>query len=85
VIYKGVRLRAGVWVGVLVSSVLFALAHIDSPAAAISAFILGIVNALLLERFRSLWVPIAVHVVNNVAAVFMLYLLMALSALLPMT
>jgi membrane protease YdiL (CAAX protease family) len=67
--------RHGPWVAVLVGAFLFALAHgisIVLPAA----FVLGVVNALLLRRSGSVWPGVVAHGVNNalvfgLAAVFL--------------
>lgn len=56
--------RYGAWVAVLVSAFVFALAHgfsIVLPAA----FVLGVVNALLLRRSGSVWPGVVAHGVNN--------------------
>lgn len=67
--------RYGVWVAVLVSALVFALAHgisIVLPAA----FVLGVVNALLLRRSGSVWPGVVAHGLNNalvfgIAAIFL--------------
>jgi membrane protease YdiL (CAAX protease family) len=56
--------RYGAWVAVLFSALVFALAHgisIVLPAA----FVLGVVNALLLRRSGSVWPGVVAHAVNN--------------------
>ena len=69
--------RFALWPRVLLSSALFGLAHFDSLGVATSSFVLGVANALLYERSRSIWVPIAMHMFTNSLAVFLLYLAMA--------
>jgi len=76
-IYTWFRRRYRVWVSVLASSLLFALGHADTFAVVITSFILGAVNALVFERTRSIWAPIAVHAVNNSLAVVLVYLALA--------
>ncbi len=46
---------------------------------------LGFANALLYEKTRSIWVPIAVHALNNTIAVLLLYasMLMVEQGLVP--
>jgi membrane protease YdiL (CAAX protease family) len=56
------------------SSLLFGLAHLDSIPVAASAFILGGANAILYERTRSIFAPIAIHMFNNMIGVLLLYL-----------
>jgi len=82
-LYTWFRRRYPVWVAVLVSSLLFALGHLDLAAVVATSFVIGVVNALLFERTRTIWVPIVVHVVNNSAAILLLYALLALQRLFP--
>lgn len=65
---------------VVVSSVIFALGHFDTPAVVAASFFLGAVCAVAYERSRSLWVPAAIHAVNNSLAVILLYAAVALGA-----
>jgi len=56
--------RYGAWFAVLGSSLVFALAHgvsIVLPAA----FVLGVINAMLLRRSGSVWPGVVAHGVNN--------------------
>ncbi|MEJ2890421.1 CPBP family intramembrane glutamic endopeptidase [Actinomycetospora aeridis] len=67
--------RYGAWVAVIASSLVFALAHgvsIVLPAA----FVLGVLNAVMLRRSGSVWPGVVAHGVNNalvfgVAAIFL--------------
>jgi membrane protease YdiL (CAAX protease family) len=61
----------------LLSSALFALGHFDSAGVVASSFFLGLVCAVALERGRSLWLPVAIHALNNSLAVMLLYLIQA--------
>lgn len=65
VLYGALR-RHGVWVATVVSALLFALLHpvIDMPAV----FVLGVLMGLVYEVSGSLWVPMAMHAVNNAYA-----------------
>ncbi|MEP7357818.1 MAG: CPBP family intramembrane glutamic endopeptidase [Anaerolineales bacterium] len=72
-IHRWFRSRFSFWPAVLLSSGIFALGHFDSIAVVASTFILGIVLALTLERGRSLWLPILIHMINNSLAVVLLY------------
>jgi membrane protease YdiL (CAAX protease family) len=68
------------WLRVLLSSTFFALGHIDSLGVVASTFFLGVLCALAYERSRSLWLSIAIHIVNNSLAVVLLYAALALQA-----
>ena len=65
------------WLRVLLSSGVFALGHVDSAGAVASTFFLGILCALAYERTRSLWLPVAIHAVNNSLAVLLMYAVLA--------
>ncbi|HEY3344573.1 MAG TPA: CPBP family intramembrane glutamic endopeptidase [Anaerolineaceae bacterium] len=80
-IYTWFRERYAVWIAVLASSLLFALGHADTFAVVITSLILGAVNALVFERTRSIWAPIAIHVVNNSSSVILVYLVYLLQPL----
>jgi uncharacterized protein len=61
--YTALR-RYGMWVAAIASAVVFGVAHginIVLPAA----IVLGVVNAVLFERSRSIWPAVVAHVVNN--------------------
>lgn len=82
-IYTWLRDHAPVWVAVLVSSVLFGLGHADSLGVVAASFIMGVVNALVFEKTRSIWVPVAIHAANNSLAVILVYLAALLAKLVP--
>jgi membrane protease YdiL (CAAX protease family) len=77
VIYKSLRERLGVATGVILSSLIFGLVHIDI-AIAVTAFILGIIIALVYEYSKSLLTAILIHVINNSVKLFLIYLLLIL-------
>lgn len=52
--------------GLIASSVLFGLLHLNNP---LGLALFGLVMGLLYVRTHSLWVPIACHSLNNLAAV----------------
>jgi len=54
-------LRWGTGTGVVLSSILFALGHVEL----LGHFLFGVVMCALYLRTRSLWVPIAAHSLNN--------------------
>ncbi len=82
VLYTLVRERWGVWIGVIVSSLVFAVGHLSVPLA-VPAFILGCLSALLYERTRSLWPSLIIHCLNN-AGTLLTYLLLVVSLKLPL-
>jgi membrane protease YdiL (CAAX protease family) len=73
-IYRWFQLRFRFWPAVLLSSVIFGLAHYDSLAVVVSSFVMGVVNAIAMERTKSIWVPILMHAVTNGVAVIMIYI-----------
>jgi len=66
------------WQRTLISSFLFGLGHFDSFPVAVSAFVLGALNAVVYERNKTLWIPIMIHMVTNMMSIVVLYLLLAL-------
>ncbi len=80
-LYGWLRGRYGMWIGIAVSAFVFAIAHADI-AIGVSNLILGLVLAWVYEHSQSLWVPVALHAVNNSLAVALLYAALALQPLL---
>lgn len=76
VFYTWLRDRWGIWVGVLVSSAVFGIVHVDISVAG-AAFILGIILALVYEYSNSLWTAVLVHAANNSIKIILLYALVA--------
>ena len=68
VVFKAVRSGHGFWLAAIISSLLWAVIHMDLIQG-ISTFILGLLLALLMEKFGSLWVCIGAHMLNNVIAI----------------
>jgi membrane protease YdiL (CAAX protease family) len=63
-LFQGFRARYG-WVpGLLLSSAIFGLAHLD-PAALIPTFILGCLLAYLYQRTNSVWPGVMMHMLVN--------------------
>lgn len=60
--------RYGAWVSVLVSAAVFAAAHGLNPVLPV-AFVVGVINAVLLRRTGSVWPGIVVHGVNNALSI----------------
>ena len=55
------QLRFGQRRGVVLSAVVFAIAHADI----VGALLFGLVIAILFLKTRSLWIPVLIHVTNN--------------------
>jgi membrane protease YdiL (CAAX protease family) len=67
-LYPLAKRYAGVWAAVISSGLLFAVAH-PSLMALLPLAVLGMGLAVIYERTRSIWAPIAVHAVFNGATV----------------
>jgi uncharacterized protein len=83
VLYTFLRERWGVWIGALVSAVLFGAAHLDLSVG-VAVGIMGLVSALVYERTKSLWPSIIIHVVNNSLKFILVFALLATSMKLPL-
>ncbi len=81
-LYSWFRRRYGFLVAAGVSSIFFALAHIDNIGVVASSLVLGFANAWLLERTRTIWTAVATHAINNSLAVLILYVGIAAQKLL---
>lgn len=64
VIYKRIRKISPMWVGVVVSALLFGIYH-GNPVQGIYAFIMGLLLALVYEWTGSLIAPILFHMIAN--------------------
>jgi len=83
-IHRWFQTRLRFWPRILLSSVIFGLAHVDSVAVVASSFVLGLANAIAYEKSESLWLPIAMHTLTNCIGVILLYLALALGQLSPL-
>jgi membrane protease YdiL (CAAX protease family) len=79
---RGLVGRYGVPVGVLFTSLIFALLHCNLPQG-VFAFFLGCFAHLAYLATRSLWVPILLHFLNNAWAVLASYLVGTLGQTAP--
>jgi membrane protease YdiL (CAAX protease family) len=61
---RGLVARYGAAVGVLLSSLLFGLIHLDPPHIA-ATFVMGVCFHYMYLMTRSLWVPMFMHFLNN--------------------
>jgi len=84
-LYDWFRQKTGVVGGMLISSLLFGLAHYDSLAVVGSSFVMGLAMAFAVEKTRSLWISIFMHVATNSGAVLMMAFVMQFQDLLPQT
>lgn len=82
-IYTTLRDHLPVWAAVLISSVIFGLGHADSLGVVAASFVMGVVNAIVFEKTRSIWVPVAIHAANNSLAIILVYLASYLVKMLP--
>ncbi|HLA41875.1 MAG TPA: type II CAAX endopeptidase family protein [Aggregatilineales bacterium] len=64
ILYGWLRKRFGIIIGVIVSGLLFGIAHIE-PAMIIANSVMGFMLALSYEYSKSLFVPMTIHFVNN--------------------
>lgn len=81
ILYQWLRDRWGVWVGIIVSGLIFGALH-GEPSVAGAAAVLGMLLAWVYERSQSLWAPIVIHVINNGIKIIVLYTLLANGSLL---
>jgi len=76
-IHSWLQSRFGLGLRIVLSSLIFGLAHLPAVATAVSDFILGLICAVAYERSRSIWLPVALHVIHNVFLVIFIYLALA--------
>lgn len=75
-VYNALKRRINVPVAIVLSGLVFALAHFN-PLALIPIWLMGILLAFTYERTRSLWVTILMHAINNGFAFAALWFTMA--------
>jgi membrane protease YdiL (CAAX protease family) len=70
--FQGLKKRYGCGWGILLSALLFSLAHL-SPSGLVPIFILGLMLAWLFNKTQSIWPCIIVHCAyNSIALIFMI-------------
>jgi membrane protease YdiL (CAAX protease family) len=74
--YTALRQRLGIAAAATISSLVFAVGHIDALGVVAASFVMGVAMALAYEYTRSLWVAIAIHVFNNALATVLVYLVL---------
>ena len=81
-LYTALRQRLSIVAAITISSLVFAVGHIDALGVVAASFIMGVFLALAYEYTRSLWVAIAIHALNNSLATILLYLVLLAQAFL---
>jgi len=76
VLYAWLRSKWGIWIGTIVSSLVFGLLH-GSPGMVAATFVLGSLAAILYENSRSLWPAIILHATNNLLVLLLQYLVIS--------
>ncbi|NOK59760.1 MAG: hypothetical protein GFH27_549285n284 [Chloroflexi bacterium AL-W] len=67
-VFRGILLRRwtyrwNIYVGILLSSIIFGLFHLN----VLGSFIFGVVLCLVYIQTQTLWIPIAIHILNNLS------------------
>ncbi len=81
-LFQGFRAKYGWIVGILLSSAIFAIAHLDF-ASLIPTFILGSLLAYLYHRTNSIWPGVILHMTVNTFGLLSIYLLTQHPGLIP--
>ena len=68
-LFAGIVAKFGLWVGAVVSAILFALVHF-SVATIIPIFVTGTLFALVYYSTKSIWIPVFAHSAQNLLALF---------------
>jgi membrane protease YdiL (CAAX protease family) len=82
VLYRWMRSRWGFWTGLLASSLVFGLLHVDLSLAG-ATFIMGLALGWIYERSQSLWPSILIHAFNNTMELVLLYTFIASGVSIP--
>ena len=81
-LFQGFRQKYG-WVNaMLLSSAIFAAAHLD-PVSLVPTFLLGLVFSYTYQRSNSVWPGVILHFLVNGTSTLMLYLITKLPGLIP--
>lgn len=62
------------WLALLLPAVIFGLLHLDSWPLIISTTVMGIILGISYNKTGTIWMPIAIHCINNSIAVILLFL-----------
>ncbi len=71
ILLESLRIRYGVFVAWILSSVIFGLVHLH-PTIAVNAAVMGLVLGFIYIATRSLWASIALHAANNAVSYVLL-------------
>lgn len=74
IVYQWMRKHWGPAASVMASAVVFGAAHAVFPLVAITAFLVGLVLALVYERSGTLWASVIVHAVFNSVSLSVMFL-----------
>ncbi len=74
VLYNFMRERWGIWIGALISALLYALFSFDLING-IACFVLSLFAILAYERSKSLWGAVIVHMISSVGSLIVFYVL----------
>lgn len=74
VLYNFVRERWGIWIGAIVSALLYTLFSFDLING-IACFVLSIFAIIAYERSKSLWGAVIVHMMSSLGSLILVYIL----------
>lgn len=72
IIYQTLKTKLKAWIAMIASAFIFAALHGELPAF-IPIFLFGIFMAFVLEKTKSIYMPIALHCLNNLIAFIILF------------
>ncbi len=81
-LYQWLRKHTGVLLPVLLSGALFSVVHFI-PQLFLGLFLVGVILALAFEWSQSLWVPIALHMLQNGLSIIAIFTAQALGLQIP--
>ncbi|MBN1813321.1 MAG: CPBP family intramembrane metalloprotease [Anaerolineae bacterium] len=70
--------RIGFGPRIVLSSLIFGLWHLPAIGSAVSNLVNGLILTVAYERSRSIWLPIALHMIHNVLLVVLIYSALAI-------
>ncbi len=72
ILFRWMADKWNLWVGIIVSSLVFGAVHLE-PAVAISTSVIGAVMAWFTWKTKSLWPAVTIHVLNNTFAIVAMF------------
>ena len=76
-LYRSVQKKAGSKIGILFSALYFGLVHLD-PIQGLFAFLISIPLAYFYEKSKSIYLPMILHILNNVVVHFIMLVLIVM-------